>query len=110
MSDHPTIPSHHPTGMGQPYSSSRSSHPTHPLRGGDGTGRKGRPGVQIRRTAARQNALAYAAGEKNTQLPPTCVSGPLLVAGYLVPDHREGERAFRLTAAGERLLADWRAR
>lgn len=66
-------------------------------------------GVALRWTRARERALRYAAGELGVCLPPPSVAQPLLAAGYVVEDRsEEASRKFRLTPAGERLLASWR--
>lgn len=68
-----------------------------------------RKGVALRWTQAREAALRYASGEFGVCLPPPSVAQPLLAAGYVVEDRsEEASRKYRLSPAGERLLASWR--
>ncbi len=67
-------------------------------------------GVTLRWTRARERALRYASGKLGECLPPPSVAAPLLAAGYVVEDRGEqASRKYRLTAAGEHLLASWGA-
>lgn len=66
-------------------------------------------GVELRWTRAREAALRYASGAFGVFLPPPSVAQPLLAAGFVVEDRsEEAGRKYRLTPAGERLLAAWR--